>query len=111
VGEQGGELLELPLLSPRVNRLFRQGKLVLEANGRLTGDVTEIRFGASAVSSRGALLKVPGPGAAEDAGRLSGYPSGQLRVAAFGHRKFGRVRQTPGPKVVVRGRQIRQKCG
>lgn len=29
-GEQGGELLELPLLSPRVNRLFLQGKLVLE---------------------------------------------------------------------------------
>ena len=54
-------MLELPLLSPRVNRLFRQGKLVLEANGRLTGDVTEIRFGASDVSRRGALLKVPAP--------------------------------------------------
>ncbi len=60
MGEQGGELLELPLLSPRVNRLFRQGKLVLEANGRFTGDVTEIRFGASAVSSidPGRSLKV-----------------------------------------------------
>ena len=54
-------MLELPLLSPRVNRLFRQGKLVLEANGCLTSDLTEIRFGASAVSRRGALLKVPAP--------------------------------------------------
>ena len=51
-------MLELPLLSARVNRLFRQGKLVLEANGGLTGDLTEIRFGTSAVSRRGALLKV-----------------------------------------------------
>jgi len=48
VGEQGGELLELPLPSPRVNRLFLQGKLVLEANGCLSGDLTEIRFGVSA---------------------------------------------------------------
>ena len=54
-------MLELPLLSPRVNRMFRQGKLVLEANGCLSGDLTEIRFGASAVSRRGALLKVPAP--------------------------------------------------
>ena len=52
-------MLELPLLSPRVNRLFLQGKLVLEANGCLSGDLTEIRFGASAVSRRGALLNVP----------------------------------------------------
>ena len=54
-------MLELPLPSPRVNRMFRQGALVLEANGCLTGDLTEIRFGASAVSRRGALLKVPAP--------------------------------------------------
>lgn len=61
MGKQGGELLERPLLSPRVNRLFRRGKLELKANGCLTGDLTEIRFGASAVSRRGALRKVPAP--------------------------------------------------
>jgi len=59
VREPGGELLELPLLPPNVNRLYRQVSSVLEANGKLTSDVTEIRSGTHAVSRRAAYLDVP----------------------------------------------------
>ncbi len=59
VTDEGGELLELSLMPPNVNRLLRQGKFVLTATGDLSGAVQEIRWGAPAVSRRGALLAVP----------------------------------------------------
>lgn len=60
VTEEGGELLELPLLSPNLNRLLRVGKFVLTVSGDLTGAVKEIRSGAPAVWRRSVLLTAPG---------------------------------------------------
>ena len=59
VTEEGGSLVELPLMAPVLNRFLRQGKFALSATGDLSGSVQEIRFGAPAVMVRGALLAEP----------------------------------------------------
>ncbi len=61
VAEDGGELLELPLLLPGSNRLLRTGRFVLRQNGDLAGEVKEIRWGAPAASRRGILLRARAP--------------------------------------------------
>ena len=58
VTPQGGELIALPLLPPATNRLMRTGKLSLSTQGDLTGDISEVRWGAPAVSLRQELLEV-----------------------------------------------------
>ena len=60
VTEQGGEMVQLPLLPPATNRLIRAGKLTLSPAGTLSGDVQEIRWGEPAVYSRAALLEATG---------------------------------------------------
>jgi transglutaminase-like putative cysteine protease len=59
VTEGGGELLELPLLGPNVNRLLRTAKLELSAAGAISGSVQEIRWGAPAVRLRANLRDTP----------------------------------------------------
>jgi len=59
VTEGGGELLELPLLPPTVNRLLRTAKLTLDASGSLSGEVQEIRWGAPAAEDRARLRTAP----------------------------------------------------
>jgi hypothetical protein len=54
----GGELIPLPLLPPATNRLMRTGKLSLTSSGDLTGDVSEILWGAPATLRRAELLQV-----------------------------------------------------
>ena len=61
VTQDGGELLELPLLPPSVNRLLRVAKLALSPTGTLSGEVQEIRWGAPAVNRRAELLEATGP--------------------------------------------------
>ncbi len=56
---EGGELVELPLLAPEMNRLQRTAKLALGANGSLTGEVRELRSGDHAAGRRSQLLSVP----------------------------------------------------
>ena len=56
VKEDGGELLELPLVPPTLNRLFRAGKLELTLYGTVLADVQEIRWGAPAAVLRAQLL-------------------------------------------------------
>jgi Domain of Unknown Function with PDB structure (DUF3857)/Transglutaminase-like superfamily len=45
VTADGGELLQLPQLSPETSGVRRSGKLALSANGTLSGEVQELRFG------------------------------------------------------------------
>ena len=45
VTADGGELLQLPQLSPETSGVRRTGKLALSANGTLSGEVQELRFG------------------------------------------------------------------
>ena len=61
VGDDGGELVELPLLPPAVNRLLRNGKFSFTEDGSLRGGVREIRWGHPAVSRRSAFLRVAAP--------------------------------------------------
>ena len=58
VTEEGGDLIELPLLPPATNRLTRSGKLQLDPYGNLSGEITEVRSGAPAVERRDRLLAV-----------------------------------------------------
>jgi transglutaminase-like putative cysteine protease len=50
--EQGGELVELPLLPPPTNRLLRQEQYSLYPTGEPDGAVKEIRWGEPATVSR-----------------------------------------------------------
>lgn len=56
VTEEGGELTRLPLQPPSTNRLLRTGKLELSSAGTLSGEVTEVRWGALATSRRSAFI-------------------------------------------------------
>jgi hypothetical protein len=58
VTPDGGELVELPKLPSSTNSIERNGKLVLDAKGRLQGEVEETRSGDRASAQRGALHTV-----------------------------------------------------
>ncbi len=56
VADQGGELVELPLLPASTNRLSRTAQLSLAPDGTLRGGVHEVRWGEPAVMTRAQLL-------------------------------------------------------
>jgi len=56
VGKDGGELVQLPLLPPAVNRLLRVAKLSVDAQGNVQAEVQEIRWGEPAFTTRARLL-------------------------------------------------------
>jgi hypothetical protein len=56
VTDEGGELLELPLLPPERNRSIRTATFSLSPAGALSGEVQEIRSGAPATLRRAQLL-------------------------------------------------------
>jgi len=58
VTPDGGELVELPQQPPAMNSIERVGKLTLDANGMLKGDVKEVRLGDRASSERWRLRTV-----------------------------------------------------
>ena len=57
VTDDGGDLVELPLLQPRMNRLQRSARLNLGSRGDLSGEVKEIRSGFLASQYRAMLMK------------------------------------------------------
>ena len=58
VTPEGGELVELPQQPSAMNSIQRVGKLRLEANGMLKGDIQEVRLGDRASSERWRLRTV-----------------------------------------------------
>ncbi len=58
VTSEGGDLMRLPQQPSAMNSLQRVGKLTLDANGTLKGDVTEVRLGDRAWSERRRLRAV-----------------------------------------------------
>src|SRR6202051_4320076 len=58
VTPSGGELVELPRLPVTMNTIHRTGKLTLDATGKLTGNISEMRLGDRASSERWRLLHV-----------------------------------------------------
>ncbi len=58
VTPEGGELVELPQQPSTMNSVARVGKLTLDAQGMLRGDVSEVRLGDRAASERGRLRTV-----------------------------------------------------
>jgi Domain of Unknown Function with PDB structure (DUF3857)/Transglutaminase-like superfamily len=58
VTPDGGELVELPMLPPAKNSIRRTGKLTLDANGQLQGEVEEVRVGDRASAERWRLRTV-----------------------------------------------------
>jgi len=58
VTPEGGELVELPQQASAMNSIQRVGKLTLDANGTLKGDVKEVRLGDRAASERWRLRSV-----------------------------------------------------
>jgi len=58
VTPDGGELVELPMQPPTMNSIQRSGKLTLDAQGTLTGEVSETRMGDRAMRERDRLRSV-----------------------------------------------------
>jgi hypothetical protein len=56
-----GELVKLPLLRASLNRLICSAKLTLTTDGAVSGDVTELFWGAPATELRAQLLSFPRP--------------------------------------------------
>jgi len=56
---EGGELLQLPVLPPSTNQIVRTAKLTIDVSGKLNGTVREIRRGPAAAELREQLLAVP----------------------------------------------------
>jgi len=54
----GGELLDLPRLPASMNTIRRTGNLTLDATGKLTGSISEMRLGDRAWSERWRILHV-----------------------------------------------------
>ena len=57
VMKSGGDLIKLPVLAPDSNRVDREGKFTLQADGSLTGTVTERLTGTHAARGRAWLAK------------------------------------------------------
>ncbi len=57
VTENGGELLELPLLAPQLNRLIRVGRFQISPSGALSGEMTELSWGLQGHRRRAQLLQ------------------------------------------------------
>jgi len=55
IGPSGGELLRLPTLPPAMTGIQRSAKLTLDAEGKLHGEVNELRLGDQATWQREAL--------------------------------------------------------
>lgn len=55
----GGDLVELPQLSPSLNGIHRSAKLVLTPSGTLSGEMTDMYWGDNANYERHALEVVP----------------------------------------------------
>ncbi|MBO0911989.1 MAG: DUF3857 and transglutaminase domain-containing protein [Acidobacteria bacterium] len=58
VGPESGELVELPRLPATLNTIQRTGTLTLDAEGNLSGKITERRLGDKAWKQRAALLRL-----------------------------------------------------
>jgi hypothetical protein len=58
VTPDGGELIELPQEPSTMNSIRRTAKLTLDATGKLTGDVQEVRLGERAASERWQLRNI-----------------------------------------------------
>jgi hypothetical protein len=56
VGQNGGELLQLPQLSPELSGVTRIAKMELDDNGTLHGEVNEVHVGGSGAQQR-ALMR------------------------------------------------------
>ena len=58
VSPGNGELVQLPQQSTTANGIHRDGKLTLDSNGKLTGDIEETRLGDRASSERWRLRDI-----------------------------------------------------
>lgn len=125
VGPDGGQLIDLPLLSPDRSQLSRTAKFTLSEDGRITGDVQERLSGEMAADRRGALLRADAADRRKVletflGGFLSGFSLGDLQVENLDkydqdlviHYKFSadRYAKPMGALLLVRPRVLGQKA-
>lgn len=65
VTPEGGELVQMPMLAPKLNRFQRTGKFTLAPDGTLSGSVEEVYSGPGAGDLRLALLQLAKSGRKE----------------------------------------------
>jgi len=84
----GGELIKLPVEAPDSNRVDREGKFTLQADGSITGSVTERLTGTHAARQRGYLVH---ENEGERAKSFDHYLAASLKNASVKQLKFDEV--------------------
>jgi len=84
----GGELIKLPVEAPDTNILDRQGKFTLQADGSLSGSVTERLTGTHASRQRAYLVH---ENESERAKALDHYLSESVKNTSVQQLKFGEI--------------------
>lgn len=79
VYDEGGAAITTPLEPPSQNRLLRMGQFKLSADGTLSGQVTELRWGAPAVEMRASLTSAQGMDRARVLEDILGGIAGRIR--------------------------------
>lgn len=95
VTPDGGELVALPQQPSAMNGIAREGRLTLDANGRLAGRVTETRTGDRAWEERWSMRMVT-----KDADRIKPFESllaGSLPNYHITHASFSNLHETDLP--------------
>ncbi len=83
VGEQGGELIHMPLSNPEANGVVRTARLKLQPDGSLQGDVEEIRTGYQAMMLREYLQQFSDKDRKKLIERVLGRSMSSFQVANF----------------------------
>jgi hypothetical protein len=95
VTPEGGELVQLPRQPAAMNSIMRAGKLTLDPNGTLKGEVTETRLGDRASGERWRLHSVT-----KDADRIKPIEdllAGSLSLFRITHASIVNLNQTEQP--------------
>ena len=126
VGEQGGELIHLPLSNPEANEITRNAKLTLLPDGTLQGEVEEVRTGFQAMIGREALQNETEEARKKAIENLVGRSIGNFQIDSLELVNAGEIdkdliiryrvtaehyAKTTGPMLLVRPRVVGEMAG
>ncbi|HEY2497367.1 MAG TPA: DUF3857 domain-containing transglutaminase family protein [Candidatus Angelobacter sp.] len=83
VGEQGGDLIHMPLSNPEANKIARNAKLTLMPDGTIQGEIVETRSGFEAMRGRGVLRHETENDRKKVIERILGRTMGNFQLTGF----------------------------
>jgi hypothetical protein len=108
--DAGGEVIQLPTATPKANRVECTGKVRLQADGVLTGEIREVSFGSAAAALRGMFRDVPNIDRAREIERyIAPHMQATLRGASL--ENMGQLEQPFGVHFEFTAPNYAQKAG